>query len=301
MEFHQLRYALAVARTGSFSRGAEACHVSQPSLSQQIRKLEEELGERLFERDRKGVRPTPTGERFLARAARVLDELADAHREAEETRSLARGRIILGVLPTIAPYFLPPIVANFLRKHPGIQIVIHEETTTALANLLIAHEIDLAIASLPIRGENFEITPLFSEELLLAVPPTHPLAKRRSIRLADLESEPFVLMKEGHCLGDQVLRFCQHGGVEPHVVSRSAQVETVRRLVHAGLGLSLVPKMASEKSLPGQPIFRSLAGTPPTRTIAAFWHRRRPLSLAASEFLRQLQAARPQSARKSRR
>ncbi len=298
MEVHQLRYVVAVARTGSFSRAAGDCHISQPSLSQQVRKLEEELGERLFERDRRRTRLTSSGERFITRAARILDELAEAQREASETHTITRGQVSIGLLPTIAPDFLPPRVGEFTGRHPGVQVVIHEDTTSALASLVSSYEVDLAIASLPLRDAVFEIVPLFAEELLLAVPPSHPLALKKSITARDLESSAFVLMKEGHCLGDQTLQFCHQSGLQPRVISRSAQVETIRRLVHAGLGISLVPKMAASHPAPGEPVYRSLRAPQPQRTIVAFWNRRRPLSRAAAAFL---EALRESSKNQSRR
>lgn len=286
---HQLRYVVAVARAGSFSRAARDCHVSQPSLSQQVRKLEEELGEPLFERDRRRTRLTPSGERFVVRAARILDELAEAGREARETRDVARGTVTVGALPTIAPYLLPDVVRDFTKNFPGVQLVIHEETSAALAQLAAAHEIDFAIASLPAPGNQFEVTHLFDEELLLAIPRGHPLEEKRTIRVRDLEAAQFVLMKEGHCLGDQALSFCQRGGIAPRIVSRSAQIETIRRLVHAGLGLSLVPKMAILGDASEQPIYRSLSGARPHRSVIAFWRRRRGLPRAARAFLDALQ------------
>lgn len=296
MEIHQLRYVVAVARTGSFSRAADDCHVSQPSLSQQVGKLEEELGERLFDRDRRQTRLTAAGERFVVRAARILEDLAEARREAEETKALLRGTVTIGVLPTIAPYLLPPLVEEFLRRHPSLQVAIHEDTTTALEGLMLRHEIDFAIASLPLRDDRLEITPLFTEELLLALPARHPLASRRSLRLGDLEAAPFVLMKEGHCLGDQALQFCQQKGLRPRIVSRSAQIETIRRLVGAGLGLSLVPRMAVTAPGDEAVAFRSLAGTPPSRDIIAFRHRGRPLTRVARAFFDLLQEKSPRHA-----
>lgn len=289
MEVHQLRYVVAIARTGSFSRAAGDCHVSQPSLSQQVRKLEEELGERLFERDRRRTRLTSSGERFVTRAARILDELAEAEREARETHDVTRGQVSVGVLPTIAPYLLPAVISDFTASFPGVQILIHEDTTATLSSLVASYEVDLAIASLPLRDPAFAIAPLFTEELLLAMPPGHPLTRKRTLTPADLESSTFVLMKEGHCLGDQALQFCHQSGVQPRVISRSAQIETICRLVHAGLGISLVPRMAAVASSQRQPVFRSLRAPRPERTVIAFWNRRRPLSRAAVAFLESLQ------------
>ncbi len=245
MEMHQLRYVVSVARTGNFSRAAEQCHVSQPSLSQQIQKLEEELGEKLFDRLKRHVKLTAVGENFVLRATRILEEAENASRECRDVQGLVHGTVVIGVLPTIAPYLLPRVIAVFAKKHPGLEVVVHEETTAQLLKLAAACEIDVAIASLPIADERFAKETLLSEELLLAVPTGHPLAKQRKVQAADLESERFILMKEGHCLGDQVLRFCDRREIQPRVSLRSTQIETIKALVRAGLGISSFPRWPS--------------------------------------------------------
>ena len=286
MEMHQFRYTVAVARAGNFSRAAEQCRVAQPSLSQQIQKLEDELGERLFDRLKTGVKLTAAGELFLPRAARILDEAESAHREMRDAHSLVRGALNVGVLPTIAPYFLPPIIAKFSAEFPGIEVVVHEDTTARLLKLAARCEVDLAVLSLPIDDTAFETQMLFTEDLLVALPPGHPFATRRTLRAADLETERFILMKEGHCLGDQVLSFCSRREISPRVSCRSAQIETVQALVEAGLGISLVPAMACHEGRAPAPIYRRLDRPRPTRTIAAVWPRQRPPNRAAAEFLR---------------
>ncbi len=290
MELHQLRYVLAVAQAGNFSRAAERCHVSQPSLSQQILKLEEELGERLFDRRRQQSRLTAAGERFLPRAARILDEITEAKREARESHDLVRGEVSVGVLPTIAPYFLPPVVAAFRRKYPGVTVVIHEETTAVLRKLAAGYEIDFALASLPFSDAQMEVVTLFSEELLLAVPPGHPLARQRKIPAPEVGRHPLVVMKEEHCLGDQVLDFCAKRSLRPEVISRSAQIETIQSLVVAGLGISLIPAMAG-KCAGRRPVYRSISGRRPERVIVAFWSKKRPLDRPAEALFRELAAA----------
>ncbi len=288
MELHQLRYAVAVARTGNFSRAAAQCHVSQPSLSQQIQKLEDELGERLFDRLKTHARLTPAGERLHERAVRILSEVNAAQQEAAETRALAHGRVLVGVLPTIAPYLLPQVLPPFSKAFPGIGVVVQEDTTAQLLGLLAAWELDLAIASLPIRDERFQTEPLLTEELLVALPPSHRLAQRKSIRMVDLESEHFILMKEGHCLGDQVLNFCTRRDFHPSVLCRSAQIETIRALVQAGMGISLIPAMACQAARPPQPRYRSLTPPLPRRAVVAVWLRDRPPGRAAGAFLQHL-------------
>ncbi len=286
MEMHQLRYVVAVARTGNFSRAAEQCHVAQPSLSQQIMKLEDELGERLFDRLKREARLTAHGEAFLRRAVRILEEVDAARREVSEAQSLLRGVLTVGVLPTIAPYLLPDAIAKFAGQFPGVEIVVQEDTTARLMKLALGYEIDLALASRPIDDERLEVRDLFTEELLLALPPGHRLTRRRTVHSDDLANERLIVMKEGHCLGDQVRRFCEKQEVTPKISFRSAQLETVQSLVRAGLGVSLIPAMAADRERDDLPEFRSFQAPRPVRTIVAAWPRQRTLGRAALEFLR---------------
>lgn len=285
MEMQQLRYVVAVARTGNFSRAAEQCHVSQPSLSQQIQKLEGELGERLFDRLKREAKLTPHGEGFLRRAVRILEEVDAAKREAADAQHSLRGTLTIGVLPTIAPYLLPRVLVAFTGTFPGVEIVVQEDTTARLLKLALAYEIDFALASQPIQDQRLKLRELFEEELLLAVPPGHPLTRKRTVSATDLDEERLIVMKEGHCLGDQVLRFCDQRAARPHISFRSAQLETVQSLVRAGLGLSLIPAMAAQSEREDLPEYRSLSAPRPTRQIVAVWPRQRPLGRAATEFL----------------
>jgi LysR family transcriptional regulator, hydrogen peroxide-inducible genes activator len=285
MEMHQLRYAVAVARAGNFSRAAEQCHVAQPSLSQQIQKLEAELGERLFERLKRTTRLTPAGEAFLQRALRILEEVDAAKREATDAGNLLRGALRLGVLPTIAPYLLPAVLGDFAHNFPRVELVVQEDTTARLLKMLAAFEIDLALASDPLEDST-----LFTEELVLALPGAHPLTRKRAVAVADLEGERVIVMKEGHCLGDQVLRFCDRRDLRPNISFRSAQLETIQALVQAGLGVSLIPAMAVKNEQPGAPAYRPLQAPKPSRKILAVWLKQRPPSRAAGEFLKAVKA-----------
>jgi LysR family hydrogen peroxide-inducible transcriptional activator len=290
MEIHQLRYVVAVARTGNFSRAAEQCHVSQPSLSQQILKLEDELGERLFERMKRVVKLTTHGEAFLRRAIQILHEVEAAKREAAEAKELLRGALTIGALPTIAPYLLPETMAEFTKKYPGVEIIVHEDTTARLLKHILAYEIDFALVSQPIKDERLAVRHLFVEELLLALPPTHPLTRRRNISARDIACERLIVMKEGHCLGDQVLHFCERHDGHPQISFRSAQLETIQALVYAGLGLSLIPAMAARNGRKEMPEYRSLQSPKPERKIVVVWPKQRAPSRAANEFLRMIDA-----------
>lgn len=286
MEFQQLRYVVAVARTGNFSRAAEQCHVSQPSLSQQILKLEDELGERLFDRMKRVAKLTPHGEVFLRRAVQILHEADAAKREAGETKDLLRGTITIGVLPTIAPYLLPDAMAKFTEKYPGVEIIVEEDTTARLIKHALAYEIDFALVSQPINNERLVVKHLLAEELLLALPPGHRLARKRNINVVDLAGERLIVMKEGHCLGDQVLRFCERRDGRPQISFRSAQLETIQALVRAGLGISLIPFMAVQRNVSNTLEYRALKTPRPERKIVAVWPNQRTPSRAANELLK---------------
>lgn len=288
MEMHQLRYVVAVARTANFSRAAAQCHVSQPSLSQQVLKLEDELGERLFDRLKRAAKLTPSGEAFLRRAVRILEEVDAAKREVADAKVLLRGVMTVGVLPTIAPYLLPEVIIEFTEAFPGVEIVVQEDTTARLLKLALAYEIDFALASQPIPEDRLEVRELFTEELLLALPPGHPLTRKRTISAGDLEKERLIVMKEGHCLGDQVLRFCDRHELHPRISFRTAQLETIQSLVSSGLGISLVPAMAAPAGRGDLPEYRSLPAPRPQRKIVAVWPKQRPPRRAASEFLKMI-------------
>jgi LysR family hydrogen peroxide-inducible transcriptional activator len=286
MEMHQLRYFLAVVRTKNFSRAAEECHVSQPSLSQQIMKLEGELGEKLFERTKREVALAPAGDLLKAHAERVLHEVESARHNVREMRGLVRGRVTLGVLPTIAPYFLPQRLRGFNAKFPAVEVIIHEDTTDQLATAVLAKEVDLAIVSLPVERVGLVSEKFYEEGLLVALPAGHALAKKRKLALDDLERESFILMKEGHCLAGQALQFCRSNGFAPHVSFRSAQIETVLAFVANGWGLSIVPQMACERPMPSVR-YRAIKGL--ARSIGVIRREARALSHAGRalvDFLR---------------
>lgn len=286
MELHQLRYFLAVARTKNFSRAAEQCHVAQPSLSQQIMKLEDELGERLFERTKREVSLTPAGDLLRVHAERVLQEVELARDGVREFRGLVRGRVVLGVLPTVAPYFLPQRLRAFSSRFPAVEVVVHEDTTDQLAAAVLAKEVDLALVSLPVERVGLAAEEFFDEKLLVALPAGHALAKRPRLTFDDLEREAFILMKEGHCLSGQALQFCRINGFAPQISFRSAQIETVLAFVAKGWGVSVVPEMACTRPMRGVRL-RTLAGM--TRSIGIIHRKARPLSHASRalvDFLR---------------
>jgi LysR family hydrogen peroxide-inducible transcriptional activator len=286
MELHQLRYFCAVAEAGSFSRAAEQTHVSQPSLSQQIMKLEDELGTRLFDRLGRSVRLTNLGKTFLPRALSVLRELEAAKGDVVEQKDSIGGSVTVGVIPTVAPYFLPAKLTSFSKKIPQARLTVVEEITPVLLDRLRAGTIDVAVLALPIRGHEFETFPLLTEQLFAAVPQKHKLAKRRTLALKDLRAEPFLLLRDGHCFRDTAVAACDRARLHPQIIFESGQFSSLLSMVGAGMGVSIVPEMAIERD--SRCRYIRISDPDATRTIGAAVLRGRSQSRAHQIFLSHL-------------
>jgi LysR family hydrogen peroxide-inducible transcriptional activator len=297
VEIHQLRYFVSVAEIGSFTRAAQACYVAQPSLSQQIRKLEEELGQALFERLGRRVRLTGAGHILYERAAVILSALAEAQDALRDPTRLREGEIQIAAIPTVAPYLLPQLIRAFTRKFRRAEVTVHEDFTAEIVGHCASGEVDLGIVALPIEDARLTVEPLFSEDLLVAIPPKHALSRKRRITLEELTRERFVLLSEIHCLGVQVVRFCERQGCTPAVTCRSAQLLTVQELVGLGQGVSLVPEMAARVDRSHKIVYRKLAGTKASRTLAMVWNKRRYQSPLVTGLIDTIRA---ESTRKAR-
>jgi len=292
MELHQLRYFCAVAETGSFSRAAEQSHVSQPSLSQQILKLEDELGARLFDRLGRSVRLTELGKTFLPRAHAVLRELEAAKGDVVEGKEFIGGPVSVGVIPTVGPYFLPARLTAFSRKFGQVRLTVVEEITPILLDRLRAGTIDVAILALPLRGHEFDTLPLLTERLFAVLPQKHKLASRPSLSLKDLRTEPFLLLRDGHCFRDTAVAACDRARLHPQIVFESGQFSSLLSMVGAGMGVSIVPEMAIEKK--SQCRYVRIADEQAVRTIGAVVLRGRSLTRAQNAFLAHLRTPSPQ-------
>ncbi|HZR33154.1 MAG TPA: LysR family transcriptional regulator [Terriglobales bacterium] len=246
MQVHQLRYFCAVARSGNFTRAAEQEHIAQPSLSAQILKLEDELGARLFDRLGRTARLTHFGRTFLPRAEAILRQLGAAKLEIQEMAGGDNGRVVIGAIPTIAPYFLPGPLTSFAIKYPHIKVSIVEEITSVLLQGLHEARLDLALAALPVSGEGLICEELLRERLYVVLPARHHLASQKQISLKQIEEENFLLLKEGHCFRDNAIAACRRARLQPNVVFESGQFATIVAMVAAGMGVSLVPTMAVE-------------------------------------------------------
>lgn len=265
MELDQLRHFLLVAEQANFTRAAELAFLSQSALSRSISRLEEELGRPLFERRTRNVTLTDAGQLLLPRARQILSLVEDAKDELIDDGT--SGRLRVAAIPTIAPYFLPERLRDFQQHHPQARLLVKEETTERLLKKVVDGEVDVAIAALPIEQRYLKVETLFEEELLLVMAASHPLADKKSVRAEDIESLPFVLLGEAHCLTDNVLSFCRQKSFHPVSVERTSQLAMVQELVSLNHGISLVPKMAQRLDNSPNRLYRSLTGPKPSRKI----------------------------------
>lgn len=273
MEMHQLRYFVAVAETGNFTRAAKRCFVAQPSLSQQILKLEEELGQPLFDRLGRRAELTPAGRAFAARARRILLDVDDAARAVREESG--GGRVRLGMVPSVAPYLLPELLPRLAETVPDLQLEVFEDFRTYLVEQIVLGNIDGAVLSLPPEGQVLEQELLFSEPLLVAMPKAHSFASKTDLALRDLAGQPFIMLGDSSSLALQTRRFFGDHDLGLTVVGRCAQVKTLKTLVAAGLGLAIVPKMAAGRDKVPGIVYRELVDAHPRRELMFVRHAER--------------------------
>jgi LysR family hydrogen peroxide-inducible transcriptional activator len=289
MEFHQLRYVCAIADTGSFSRAAERCQIAQPSLSQQVLKLEKDLGAKLFDRLGRSVRLTEAGRAFLPYARSILSQRETARSSVADKCADVRGCVAVGAIPTIAPYLMPRYTATFTKKYPEAKLRIVEETTPILVESLRDLSIDLAILALPLRHKDLELFPLRTEPLFAVLPRNHPLAAAKSLALKDLRGESFVMLRDGHCFRDLSIAACTHARVTPRIAFESGQFSSLFGMVAAGVGISLVPEMAIDTHAGCR--YVRLNDARATRTIVAAILRGRSFNRVQQAFLSGISAA----------
>lgn len=278
MNIRDLEYFAAVAGTGHFGRAAEQCFVSQPTLSGQLRKLEEELGVALFERNAKGARLTPAGQSLLPYARGILDQarrLSEAARALKDPRT---GPLHLGVIPTLAPYLMPLVVPFTRKSHPKLELYLSEMRTRDLLRALADGPIEAALLALPFDQAGMESETIFTEPFFLAVPAAHPLARKSALKIADLEGHILYLLEEGHCLKDQALEVCSAAGAHEHPHFRATSLETLRQMIGTGNGMTLMPGLAAQAPHAASNSVRYLPFKQPgpDRKIALAWRKGSP-------------------------
>ncbi len=239
-------------------------------LGPSIQRLEEDLGQPVFERKGRSLSLTEAGTLLQGRAQQILTMIEDTRAEiCDDGQS---GRVRVGAIPTIAPYFLPDVLRQFSEEFPKATLIVQESTTDALLKNCTQGEIDLAILALPVPAEYLEVGELFEEELLLVLPPDHPLVEKAKIRLSDVEPYPFVLLDEAHCLSDNIVSFCRQRSFQPVAVERTSQLVMVQELVSLSHGVSMIPAMARQVDQSDRRVYRSFSGRKPTRTVAVAWN-----------------------------
>ncbi len=247
MNLRELEYLLAVDEERHFHRAADRCFVSQPTLSGQLKKLEQELGVQLVERNNRQVRMTEAGRAVSDQARRVLNEAQAIQSIARTFHDPMQGELQLGLIPTVAPYLLPVIMPLFKKQYPGLKLWLHEQQTAVLLDKLRTAELDLLILALPVETNEFAEWDLFNEVFWLAVPRQAPLAKKTNLRLADLQDQEMLLLEEGHCLRGQALEVCFSAGAHENAGFRATSLETLRHMVGEGMGMTLIPDLAVPK------------------------------------------------------
>jgi LysR family hydrogen peroxide-inducible transcriptional activator len=295
MTLQELKYLVALADHGHFGKAAEACFITQSTLSTQIKKLEDFLGVTLFDRSLKRVTPTPIGREILQAARNIVEEAERIREVAKHAQDPMSRTIHLGVIPTLGPYYLPHALTLVHRKHPGLRMLLREEMTPQILGHLVDGKLDAGLLALPVTDDSLRVEPLFYEPFFAALPAGHALAKRDELKVSDIMGEKLLLLDEGHCLRDQALDVCGSGSRGREEV-RATSLETLRQMVGMGLGLTLLPALSvdagprvSRKAVEVRP-FKS---PPPGRTIALVWRKRAPFPETFERLAQTLKNALP--------
>ncbi|MGO9514912.1 MAG: LysR substrate-binding domain-containing protein [Steroidobacteraceae bacterium] len=275
MNLKDLKYLVALADTGHFGRAAERTFVSQPTLSAQLKKLEEYLGVKLVERQPKNVQLTEVGKQIVARARRMLNEGDEIIALARNNADPLGGRLKLGLIPTIGPYLLPRVMQKIRKALPHLGLMLYEHQTEPLLKRLRDGELDLGVMALPVAQEGLQSRVLYEEAFTVALPNNHPLASKSTIKVPDLKGQTLLLLEDGHCLRDQALEVCSRVDIREAEDFRATSLETLRQMVVAGLGITLLPELAVESPFGSQRglTVRQFAKPAPRRTVGAVWRK----------------------------
>lgn len=292
MEFRQLQYVIQIAKEKNFSRAAEKLHIAQPSLSQQLSKLEKEIGVLLFRRTTNSVELTHAGAVFVVKAQSILDNIEQLKQELDDLAHMRKGKLVVGSLPITGSHVLPLVLPVFGKLYPEIEVVLVEDSSSRLEQLTASGQTDLSLLSLPLEDPALEWVPIIEEEICLALPPEHPLViNHNPIHISDLAAEPFIVLKKGQGFRQIALELCRHAGFEPRIVFESSNIETVQSLVAAGMGIAFVPKMMTRaKSSEFIPAYLPIAPPSPSRTLVIASRKGRYLSKAAEAFIETMKA-----------
>ncbi len=288
IKLKDLRYLVAVADTGHFGKAAERCFVSQPTLSAQLRKLEEYLGVVLVERQPRQALLTPAGAEIVARARRIVEASDEVVEIARTHRDPLAGRLRIAFLPTIGPYLLPGIAPRLHKTLPRLELMFYEYQTAPMLERLHAGDIDMGVLALPVGLDGLVAQPLYDEPFVVAAPARHPLAARKEVRIEDLRGVTLLLLEEGHCLRDQALDVCNRVAVQENQNFRATSIETLRQMVAVDAGVTLLPDLATRGAYATARgvVVRPFAKPAPVRRIGAIWRKSSPRTAALTAITR---------------
>ena len=295
MTLQELKYLVALADHGHFGKAAEACFITQSTLSTQIKKLEDFLGVTLFDRSLKRVTPTPIGREILAAARSIVEESERIRELAKHAQDPMSRTLHLGVIPTLGPYYLPHALTLVHKKHPDLRLLLREEMTPHILEHLVDGKLDAGLLALPVSDDSLRVEPLFYEPFFAALPAGHALAEHDALKVSDIINEKLLLLDEGHCLRDQALDVCGTGSRGREEV-RATSLETLRQMVGMGLGLTLLPALAADagaRQTKKAVEIRPFKAPPPGRTIGLVWLKRAPFPETFERLAATLKATLP--------
>ncbi|MGC1457029.1 MAG: LysR substrate-binding domain-containing protein [Steroidobacteraceae bacterium] len=286
LKFKDLRYLVTLADTGHFGQAAQRCFVSQPTLSAQLKKLEDYLGVQLIERQPKGATLTQAGEQIVARARLILSASDEVITLAQTYRDPLSGRLKVAMIPTVGPYVLPQVAPLVRKQLPGLDLLLFEYQTAVILEKLHTGDIDVGVLALPVDHEGLASRKLYDEDFNVALPEHHRLAKQATVRIAELENESLLLLEEGHCLRDQALEVCGRISIHERQDFRATSLETLRQMVATGAGVTLMPELASRGAYGNARgvVIRPLVRPTPHRQIGAVWRKSSARAAAIQAF-----------------
>ena len=284
MHLHQLKYFVSIVETGSVTKAAERCYISQPSISQQLSKLEDSIGKKLFSRVKGKLILSDAGQVMYEQAQKILAEVEEARRRVSDVDDSRTGTVAIGILPTLAPFILPSTLLTLSGKYPNAMVIVREEVSETIVNACACGELDIIVDALPFNDQYLNVEALFTDEFYVAVHRDNPLADRSVIPIQALDGMPFILLEDIHCMAGQIKQYCFNKHFVPKVLFQASQLATVKQLIESKYGVSLLSWIAIDKNSDSSIRYIKLQGETPTREIAIATAKDRYLSPAA-EFL----------------
>ncbi len=285
MHLHQLKYFVAIVETGSVTKAAERCFVSQPSISQQLSKLEDSVGKQLFSRVRGKLLLSHAGQVMYEQAQKILADVEQARRRVSDVDDSCTGTVAVGILPTLAPFILPGTLLQLSEQYPNAMVIVREEISETIVNACACGELDIIIDALPFNDNSLNVEPLFTDEFYVAIHRENPLADRNEIPIQALDGMPFILLEDIHCLAGQIKQYCFNKNFVPKVLFQASQLATVKQLIKSKYGISMLPWIAIDKMTDSNIRYIKLEGETPSREIVIATAQDRYLSPAAEFFV----------------